>query len=195
MAYLLIADQHHQSSLLQWATMLLAMMPPLLAQPIVYILRSSRTQRRIRALLAFGLGYTVVWMLAGPLLTTVTRLLGVIAGDGVVVGLAITSLAILWSASPWHQTALNRGHRVQKLAAFGWQADLDAISYGLVHGTWCFASCWAWMLVPLATITHHASVMVLVTVIMLIERLAPPSLPKWRVPLPIRLLSTRYVHA
>jgi predicted metal-binding membrane protein len=145
-------------------------------------------------LAAFGVGYTFVWMLAGPFLLALAQLFNVI-GDSRAALLAVTLLALAWSASPWHQVTLNRGHRVKNLAVFGWQADIDAITYGLDHGAWCVASCWAWMLVPLAAGGHDATVMIVVSLVMLIERLAGPAWPKWRVPLPLRLLVNRHVHA
>jgi predicted metal-binding membrane protein len=192
-ACLLLTDRHHQSFAVAWATMLLAMMPVLLAQPVTHILSSSRASRRSRALFAFAVGYACVWMLAGPLLMGISVLVSTAAGGAAL--FAVTLLALAWTASPWHQLALNRGHRVKNLAVFGWQADLDAVTYGVVHGTWCVGSCWAWMLVPLAVPGHHTTAMIVVSFVMLIERLAAPAWPKWRVPMPVRLLLNKYAHA
>jgi predicted metal-binding membrane protein len=192
-ACLLLTERHHQHFAVAWAIMLLAMMPPLLAQPITHIVRSSRTRRRVRALFAFGVGYTFVWMLAGPLLMAMSRLLSMATDDdGAGALVAATLLALVWTATPWHQVALNRGHRIKNLAVFGWRADLDAITYGIVHGAWCVASCWAWMLVPLGAGLHHSAAMIVVTLVMLIERLAAPARPKWRLPRPVRLLVNRF---
>jgi hypothetical protein len=134
-------------------------------------------------------------MLAGPFLMAMLLLIRITAGDGGAALIAVTLLALAWTATPWHQVALNRGHRVKNLAVFGWQADRDAFTYGLVHGTWCVASCWTWMLVPLAARGHHATAMIFVTLVMLIERLAPPAWPTWRLPLPLRIVVNRFAHA
>jgi predicted metal-binding membrane protein len=194
-AYLLLTHRHHETFAVAWATMLLAMMPLLLAQPIVHVVRSSRTQRRIRALLAFGFGYGLGWMLAGPLFIAASLLVKAVVGDYSNALLVTLLLALAWSASPWHQAALNRGHRVQNLAVFGLRADLDAFVYGLIHAGWCFASCWAWMLVPWSAGSYHVAIMILIAFIMLIERLASPARPRWRLPLLLRLTANRYAHA
>lgn len=194
-AGLLLVDRHHHGSSAAWATMLLAMMPLLLAQPITHIVRSTRARRRGRTLIAFGVGYAFVWMLAGPLLMRLSEVVTVAAGDSRAAVLAATLVALAWSATPWHQVALNRGHRMKNLAVFGWRAEADAMTYGLVHGVWCVASCWAWMLVPLAAHGHGAATMIVVTALMLVERLAAPAWPRWRLPLPLRLFVNRHAHA
>lgn len=189
-----LTHQHlHHNFALPWATMLLAMMPVLLAHPVSHIHRSSRPRRLMRALVAFTAGYAVMWMCAGPPLMAIAQSIVTAAGDGAA-SIVLTLLAFAWSATPWHQRALNRAHRPKSLAVFGWQADFDAIAYGLVHGAWCFASCWAWMLVPLVVRDHHVAAMILVTLIMFVERLAPAARPKWRVPFPVRLIRSGYAH-
>jgi predicted metal-binding membrane protein len=192
---LMMTDRHHHFVAVAWALMLLAMMPVLLAQPIAHILRTTRRRRWIRTFVGFGAGYALVWMLVGPVFMALSRAVVGLAEDQLHAGLTAALLALAWSASPWHQRALNRGHRVRNLAVFGWRADRDAVAYGVVHGTWCVASCWAWMLVPLVLHVHHMTVMVLVTAIMLVERLAPPAWPVWRLPMPMRLVMNRFAHA
>ena len=51
-----------------WLAMLLAMMPPLLAQPVLHVWWSSLRPRRPWALFLFGSAYTAVWMGAGAVL-------------------------------------------------------------------------------------------------------------------------------
>ncbi|MFJ4347546.1 DUF2182 domain-containing protein [Pseudomonas sp. NPDC089401] len=166
-----------QRILAAWFLMLLAMMPPLLAMPLMHVWRSSLPARQVRAAAAFVLGYTAAWMLAGPVLWAISVLLQVTVGDA---ALPLTLLfALLWSASPWHRAALNRSHRARRIGLFGWAADRDCLGFGLSHGGWCIASCWAWMSVPLVSGAWHLPMMLMAGLIMLVERLAPMAPPRW----------------
>jgi predicted metal-binding membrane protein len=164
----------------EWALMILAMMPPLLALPLAHVWRSSLARRRIRAVSCFVLAYAAIWMFSAPLLLALGLLLQILAGPAALA--AAVSVAVLWSAGPWHRAALNRGHRVRRIGIFGPAADGDCLRFGAAHGTWCLLSCWAWMLVPLAAGPWHLPAMVFSGIIMLVERLAPPAMPKWQWP-------------
>jgi hypothetical protein len=113
-------------------------------------------------------------------------LLALVAGD--LAATAAAALALAWNASPWHRQVLNRGHRLRRLSVFGWRGDRDAIVYGLVHGGWCIAACWAWMLVPLVLSHHHLAVMLAVGVTSLADRITPPAPPRWHWPAGLLLL-------
>lgn len=166
--------------MMDWAIMLLAMMPPLLAVPIMHVWRSSLPRRRGRAIGHFVLGYGAVWMAAGLPLTILALLLQLIAGPAAFA--VLLALAVIWSASPWQRIALNRGHRLRRIGLFGRAADRDCLAFGAVHGGWCIASCWLWMMVPLAAGPWHLAAMVAAGAAMLGERLAPPGAPRWRLP-------------
>ncbi|MCP1446021.1 putative metal-binding membrane protein [Pseudomonas sp. GGS8] len=160
-----------------WALMLLAMMPPLLAMPLMHVWRSSLPSRRIRASVGFLLGYCALWMAVGPILTALALLLQIaVIKNALAVALLI---AMLWSASPWHRAALNRGHLLRRIGMFGWAADRDCLIFGMTHGVFCIVSCWAWMLVPLVSGAWHIPMMLLAGIIMLVERLTPPGPPRW----------------
>ncbi|MFL9853971.1 copper chaperone [Pseudomonas chlororaphis] len=185
-----------QQMLADWALMLLAMMPPLLAMPLMHVWRSSLPRRRIRAVLGFLLGYTALWMAAGPLLMGLALLLQLSIADAALATALL--VALLWSASPWQRAALNRGHRMRRIGLFGWTADRDCLVFGATHGALCIASCWAWMLVPLLGGAWHIPLMLVAGAIMLVERLAPGDRPRWHWPailprLDLWLLMTRKV--
>lgn len=169
-----------------WALMLLAMMPPLLAAPLMHVWRSSLPRRRLRALALFTLGYGSVWMTAGPILIGLALLLQLVAREGAFIGALL--LATVWSASPWQRAALNRSHRLRRIGLFGWAADRDCWRFGTMHALWCVASCWAWMLAPLAAGTWHVPAMAFAGAVILCERLAAPDRPRWRLPAFVRLL-------
>lgn len=171
---------------LDWALMLVAMMPPLLALPLAHVWRSSRPRRRARAVTLFLAAYVLAWMSAALLLIPLSLQLRLLAGDGAI--LVALGAALTWSASPWHRAALNRSHRLPRVGLFGAAADRDSLRFGIGHGRWCIASCWAWMLVPLVVGQGHSLAMLLAGAIMLAERLGPPGALRWRTPLPVSLL-------
>jgi predicted metal-binding membrane protein len=173
-----------------WAEMVVAMMPPLLAMPLVYVWNATMTKRRPRAALLFVGGYFAVWMAAGPLLLGLALLLNLAARDAAF-GLAF-ALAVTWSASPWQRAVLNRSHRLPRLRLFGWAGDRDRFAYGVTHAAYCVASCWAWMLVPLVAGDWHLPVMLVAGLIVLAERLSAPRRPAWRWPVPVSFAWKRH---
>lgn len=168
--------------LADWAVMLLAMMPPLLALPLMHVWRSSLPRRRVRAAACFVLGYVLVWMMAGPILIGFALVLQLVVAESGLAFSAALLLAIAWSASPWQRTALNRSHRLGRIGLFGWRADRECLSFATIHAFWCVCSCWAWMLAVLAAGGWHVPAMVIAGANMLGERLTPPERPRWRLP-------------
>lgn len=152
-----------------WFVMVVAMMFPVLVDPLCHVYVRSFAERRMRAMALFSLGYCAVWVAAGVVLTALAF---VPAGVAVVV-------AGIWQCSPVKQRCLNRCHAHRELAAFGMAADRDSFWFGVSHGAWCVGSCWALMLVPLL-VQAHLSVMAVVTVLIFCERLEVPEVPCWR---------------
>jgi hypothetical protein len=177
--------------LADWAMMLLAMMPPLLAMPLMHVWRSSLPRRRVRALAHFVLAYGAVWMTAGPILIGLALLLQIVAGRGALAFAGAILVATVWSASPWQRGALNRSHRLSRIGLFGWAADRECLTFGVVHAVCCIASCWAWMLAALAAGRWHTPAMIFAGALMLGERLAAPERPRWRLPAFHSLLGRR----
>lgn len=169
---------------LDWMLMFVAMMPPLLAVAVMHVRRSVFPRDRVVALASFALAYTAMWMAAGPLLVGAALLLRLLAGANA--PLIALVLALIWSASPWQRRALNRSHRLRRIGMFGLAPARDSLVYGIVHGGWCVMSCWAWMLASLVAGTWHVAAMAVVGAMMLLERLRPPSVPRWRWPLLFR---------
>jgi predicted metal-binding membrane protein len=168
--------------ILAWLAMLVAMMTPLIAQPLAYVRNSSLATRRWRAAAGFLLGYFGCWFVAGvPLLITALGL-RIVVGSSASGSLAAILLALLWSASPLQQAAQNRAHRLRRIGLFGVAADRDCIAFGATVGWWCLASCWAWMLVPFFVTTFHSLAMLAVSVIIMGERLRGPATRSWRTP-------------
>jgi predicted metal-binding membrane protein len=167
--------------LLASAVMLLAMMPPLLAPPLLHVWRRSLARRRVRAVALFVLGYAVVWLGAELVLVSGWLLLGGIAPATGPAPFAIAALvALAWQATPLKQISLNRCHGRPPLAAFGLRAEADALRYGASHGLWCVGACWALMLLPLAASGPlHWTMMLGVMLISVVERVRAPQPARW----------------
>ena len=166
-----------------WLIMLIAMMSPLLADPIHHLWISSLPRRRWIAVVLFLAAYVFIWMLAGVVLILTTILLRILTGDGWLATFApILALAIAWQSSPWKQKCLNRCHWTPRLSPFGLAAGWDCLRYGIVNGFWCVGSCWALMLLPLVAVHFHLTLMAIADVILAIERYRPARPAQWRVP-------------
>lgn len=173
-------DSAYGSLLAGWALMLLAMMPPLLASPLMHVWRSSMRRNRLSVVAEFVLGYWAAWTAAAPVLIGGAAALRVVA-PATAFSLVLL-VALVWSSSPWQRAAFNRGHRQRRISLFGLAAHRDAFAFGARHGAWCVATCWAWMMLPLVSGPYHVPVMVLVGVVMLAERLTMPRQSGWRLP-------------
>jgi predicted metal-binding membrane protein len=171
---------------LAWASMLAAMMVPMLAAPLRHVCERSFTRRRLRSGVLFVAGYTAIWMVTGGILLPLTQgIKQCVPGPWVPVAL-VTVTAIMWQFSPMKQQCLNRNHAHSELAAFGWAADRDALRFGWNHGLWCVGSCWALMMLPMLVSRGHFAVMAVVTAWLFCERLDRPMPPRWRLRGPAR---------
>lgn len=132
--------------LLAWATMTLAMMPPLAVPPIRHVAARSFATRRDRAIGGFLAGMLGVWLLAGLVALTALGGLPVALLSDPRAAAAAFLVASAWQLTPMKRAALLRCHRIVPLAATGWRADRDCLRYGVTHGVDCVASCWAMML-------------------------------------------------
>ena len=170
------------SLLSSWVLMLIGMMSPLVAEPIQHVYWSSLPTRRLRAISFFCSAYIGIWTLAGIVLTVAAMLIRLAFSGNLFPVFFTVVLALFWSSTPFRQVGLNRCHRVRSVGLFGWKADRDAMEYGFSSGVWCVASCWAWMLVPLVTHVGHLAAMLVVSAILLVERLKATRKPAWRIP-------------
>lgn len=163
-----------------WALMLVAMMTPLLINPLRHLDQRSLPRRRRRAILLFVTAYFGIWSVGGIALLGITTLLG---PYGLAATIAVGA-AIVWQLTPAKQRCLNRHHARPPLAAFGRAADLDALRFGASSGCWCFGSCWALMLLPVVIMSDQLPVMAAITIWIWAEGFDQPRRPTWRVTLP-----------
>jgi len=172
-----------------WALMVLAMMSPLIARPLLHVRGQSLARRRRRAMLLFAAGYGSVWLAAGLLLQPLAWLLPSLAPGAPSAGVAVAALiAVVWQMSPAKQACLNGCHRQPALAAFGLEADLDALRFGVGHALWCVAAC-----APLMLLAESAQAIGLwlampaAALFILAERFEWPAPFVWRLRLPLRV--------
>jgi len=158
--------------------MLVAMMSPVLIPPIRHIRLSSFAHLRARSTALFLIGYTTIWMALGGVLLAIELVVRSFA-RGYLPAAGVVLIALLWLFSPIKQRFLNRCHAHPELAAFGAAADLDALRFGMTHGTWCAGSCWALMLFPMLLPRGHVVAMAVAGVLIFSERLEQPRMPCW----------------
>lgn len=172
-----------------WGLMVVAMMLPLITLPLLHVLEQSLARRRPRAMLLFAAGYGSVWLAAGLVLQPLAWALPSLAPGLPWLGIAVAALvAVVWQMSPAKQVCLNGCHRQPALAAFGVEADLDALGFGVGHALWCVGTCGPLML--LAESLHGGIGLLLAmpaaALFILVERFEPPGPFVWRPRLPLR---------
>lgn len=148
--------------LVDWVAMIAAMMlPAKLAQLRDVVARSYRV-RRVRAALAYLLGYFAWWLALGIAACTAHQL-GVLPGATV-----LALLAAAWAALPARTQWRRRCHRRIPLYPTTWRADVSAFHQGVAHGSPCAAMCAPLMLACVAT-HHHIAMMIAGTALVLFE--------------------------
>jgi predicted metal-binding membrane protein len=130
-----------------WLLMVVAMMVPLVLEPIRATAARSLWRRRHRAIGGFLLGYVGPWLIVGGVISVVEVALGVTERLDPTAGAALGfAVAAVWQLAPRKWQALQACHRTAPLAPRGWRADRDCVRYGWSIGRSCVVSCWALML-------------------------------------------------
>lgn len=163
-----------------WLLMVVAMMAPILVGPLELVRANGLARRRIRSTLLFLSCYTAVWISAGGLLLYASALADNFRFAQAFTASLVLIVALIWQGSPIKQLCLNRCHTFHAMPAFGSAADAATLRYGILHGMWCAASCWPWMLLPMVSPGSQLRVMALVSLIVFCERLEEPAPVLWR---------------
>jgi predicted metal-binding membrane protein len=153
-----------------WAAMLLAMMTPLIWQPLTHVWERSLTERRVRAVLLFFAGYIGIWMACMAILALAALALRVAAGSAIAAFAIAVGLAALWQMTPVKARFLRRCHVLRPLPAFGLAADIASFRFGIEISRSCIVTCWALMLLPLTSDFGQIPIMGSVGLLMLFER-------------------------
>jgi len=134
------------SDLLDWGTMVMAMMVPLMLTQLRAIALSSAWRRRHLAIGWYLCGYLAVWLalklgyeLWMPPLAPAAPLAA-----------SSFALACAWHFAPLKRRAAARCHRRTPLPMAGWRADVACLRYGMRNGVDCLVNCWPLMLAMIA---------------------------------------------
>jgi hypothetical protein len=133
-----------------WCLMSVAMMVPLMREPLRWVAFRSFRHRRHRAILLFLTGFLAPWLLVGILPAWLRTQPWV---HNPRLATATLALAALWVPVTVRTRALVYCHRTAPLAPSGWKADRDCLSYGLPIGASCVVTCGFLMLA--CTFTGH----------------------------------------
>lgn len=164
--------------------MLMAMMAPTLIIPINHVCAQSFRCRRPRSVALFLLGYG---MAAATALAAMVLVTESIAAHSYGAAFAMAIVVVGWQCSPLKQRCLNRTHDHRSLAAFGSAADGDSVRFGIVHGSFCIGSCWAFMLFPMLVHRSHLLAMAVATFMIIGECLSTSAPVRWEIRVPAKL--------
>ncbi|WP_085707621.1 DUF2182 domain-containing protein [Pseudomonas sp. B35(2017)] len=160
-------------------TMLVAMMVPALAGPLLHLWFRSLTRHRWRAVALFLLAYFLVWLAACALLFMIALVLVSRTGAALAAASIVLAGGLLWQVSRARRRCLARCHLRPRLSVFGWPALADPLRFGAIHGFWCVCTCWALMLLPLCLPAGHLPFMLFAAIWVAHERTRPPAPQAW----------------
>ncbi len=168
------------SYLVGWVAMMTAMMFPAIV-PMVKLYARAAARGSVAPVPYFLLGYLVVWSTIGLPAFFAWRALAEPLSDGELwVGRLAGGtflLAGIYQITPLKRACLQ--HCRSPISFFlrhggsTLGAPRSALRLGLAHGTFCLGCCWAIMAVLVAVGTMHLGWMVLLTALILLEKVAP----------------------
>ena len=165
-----------QLEFLNWSLMIVAMMVPIMLEPLRWVAFRSFRQRRHQAILSFLVGFLLPWLMVG-IVSSWILVFG--RSHSPHLASALFALAALWLLVPVRMRALVYCHLTVPLAPLGWKADRDCLWYGIRIGVSCVATCYFLMLACAFT-SHDPIAMLGGLTLGLIERRSfrPPT---WRI--------------
>lgn len=132
---------------LGWLTMSTAMMLPMVAPQLDHIAARARPGQ-VQGLLGFLLTYLGFWTLLCGGLAMASLIL--VAGDPRA-AIVLAGLGLLWQQSRWKALALRRCVARPAMRWEGLGLMADGAAYGWASARTCFASCWPWMALAMAS--------------------------------------------
>ncbi len=163
-------------SLWPWVIMVIAMMYPLLNEPMRHVAFSVSSAKRPSTIIAFLIGYTTFWVLVGIAMIggyTYYQAHPLGSIPVVLIGALVFLLAgaLVWW--PGRRKLLTACSITVPIHFNSWKTYSDATSYGWTMGKACFKTCWPQMF-ALVLCHHNVWLMALVTIGMLYERYRLP---------------------
>ncbi len=161
-----------------WALMIVAMMFPLLKEPLAYTLSRYPSHQGYKAMVWFLLGYCTPWLILGLLLQALMMLLPLFMPSEensfavelyTFLPVAGFAIAASWVWSPWRRRASQACSRTIPMRIQGWYAVRDCLHYGHLSGIACVRNCWPPMM-ALVMAQHNMLLMFIVTLLLIYER-------------------------
>lgn len=165
-----------------WLLMVVAMMFPLLSEPVKHVAFSVRQKDKNPGMLTFLAGYTIAWATAGIFIMAIQFYINrLMTGQSYLIrSLVLPSgfmLAALYCWLPVRPVLMARCKLTMPISIKGWQLYTGSLLYGIKMGLICFTICWAPMLA--LAMTHHSFIlMYAVTIVLFYERYLLPHTSK-----------------
>ena len=169
-------------NLIQWFFMIVAMMFPLLNEPVRHVAFSVRRKEKNSAILFFLLGYTLIWSLLGIIFLIIPFFLETfINNKELLVNSLIKAAGFLLAAAlvwfPGRPLKMVKCSQVDPIRINGFGLYYDGFVYGFKIGLICLNLCWVPML-ALVLAHHNFILMFLVTIVLIFERYMLPHTSK-----------------
>jgi hypothetical protein len=155
----------------RWILMIVAMMFPLLIEPVRITAARSFWCRRNRAIAGFLIGYFASWIVPGVIATAALILLRRQFAPGWLTACGFV-LAAIWQFTRWKRRGLRLCHVTRPLAPGGWRAHADCILYGGTIARGCMLSCGG-LMAACTLAGHSVFAMVVATGLAALERATP----------------------
>jgi predicted metal-binding membrane protein len=185
-------DAHHLALLFaMWIVMMAGMMLPS-ATPVMMLFagaaRHNEPARATTLVSSFAAGYLIVWTafaiaaaLLQRVLTEALILTPMMEPATKRAASVVLALAGLYQITPFKRACLTACQSPVTFVTKHWRPGVaGALHMGLVHGASCLGCCWALMLLLFAGGVMHLPTIVMLTVLVLAEKLVPPGAPtRW----------------
>jgi predicted metal-binding membrane protein len=166
------------NGLVPWIIMIVAMMFPLLNEPIKHVAFSVKRKDRNLGIGGFLTGYLITWTAVGVALLLLSFLLNLIAGNlSHFTSYLITASGFLLAAvliwHPGRPIKMTKCGQTAPIRIQRWHLFSDSLFYGMKMGINCLHTCW----VPMAALVlahHNIPLMCIVTAVIIYDRYLLP---------------------
>lgn len=170
------------SGILPWILMVMAMMFPMVNDPVRHVFYSVRRKDRHAGVLSFLLGYGLAWTAAGAIFLLLPLLATAITGKlhhtvSTIISASGFLAAALVAWLPTRPAQLTQCSQTMPIRIRRPQLYTDSFRYGLKMASVCLAMCWA-VMAGLLLAQHTLLLMYTATVILFFERYLLPHTSK-----------------
>jgi hypothetical protein len=162
--------------------MVIAMMFPLLNEPVKHVAHSVKAKDRNKAVFCFLSGYSMVWMILGLSMLTVPHFFGWLDRNSshwtaVIMRSSGFVLATVFVWLPSRPLKMVKCSQTMPIRIEGLPLVSDTLSYGCKMGKICLDICWPQM-TAIVLYAHNIFLMYIVTIVLIYERYHLPHTSK-----------------